>query len=150
MGFEPLLAKVFCDKVVSCFGRFGRDQRIEHDPPSVALNEGNVGEVIAPHLIDAVRHLEETVVHVELCCVAPQGRIDCVRRGLVVADIGLVLLQVPDNVTLVVLDGQMLGPSNQTAPRVFEVGFVTERQRLQYGLVGGLRSLRDRFGTRSG
>jgi hypothetical protein len=98
---------VLCDEVEGGLRRLSGDQRIEHDPASIALDERDVGQVIAAHLIDAVGDLEQPVVHVELG-VAPEARIDRIRRRLVRTDVGLVLLQVPDDVALGVPDGERI------------------------------------------
>ena len=114
------LAEVLGHEIVGRLRRLGRDQRIEHDPAGVALDEGDVGEVVAAHLVDAVVHLEQAVLHVELG-VAPQARVHRVGRGLVEADVGLVGLEVPDHVALRVLDGQRVGLADQAARGVLEV-----------------------------
>jgi hypothetical protein len=67
----------------------------------------------------------QPVLHVELA-VAPQARVDGVGRGLVEADVGLVLLEVPDHLALVVLDGERVRPADEPALRVLEVGLVIE------------------------
>jgi hypothetical protein len=51
---------------------------------ALLLEEGDVGEVLAAHLIGAVRDLEEPAFHVERG-VAPQARVDGVGRLLVEA-----------------------------------------------------------------
>ena len=119
-GDDRPLAEVLRDELVGRLGGLRGDQRIEHDPAGVALDEGDVGEVVAAHLVDAVVHLEQPVMHVELG-VAPQARIDGVGRWLVGADVSLVLLQVPDDVALGVLDRQRVGLRDQAARRVLEV-----------------------------
>src|SRR5262249_24560270 len=54
---------------------FGRDQGIDHDEPTLALDDRHVREVEAADLIDAVADLEEAMVHVEPR-VTPQAGID--------------------------------------------------------------------------
>ena len=55
----------------------GRGERVDDDPPGVAGDEGDVRQVDAAHLVDAVGHLEQSVDRVELR-LAPEAR---VHRG---------------------------------------------------------------------
>ena len=108
------LAELRGHEVVRCLGRLSRDQRIEHDPAGVTLDEGDVREVEPAHLIDAVRHLEQAVLHVELR-VAPQARVHRIGRRLVERDEFLVALQVPDDRTRGILDRERLGRTDEAA-----------------------------------
>ncbi|MDF8356526.1 hypothetical protein [Ensifer adhaerens] len=63
-------------------------------------------DIVSAHLVNTVLHFEQSIVHVELG-VAPQARIDSIRRRLVVCDEGLVLLKVPDNISVRFLYGQL-------------------------------------------
>ena len=55
-------------------GGLGRDQRIDDDQPRVALDERDVREVEAAHLVDAVGDLEQAVVGDELR-LPPEARV---------------------------------------------------------------------------
>ena len=77
------------------------------------------------------------------------------RLGLTVSGAGLsrpmyclVLLQVPDDVAVCVLDGQRLGPVDQAALGVVEVRLVVERQRCRAASGWRLWSLRWRVSDR--
>ena len=107
-GMDRSLAEMLGDQVVGRLGGFRGNQRIEHDPAGFGLHEGDVGQVIAAHLVDAVGDFEQAVQHVQLG-IAPQARIDRVRRGLVETDVGLIGLQIPDHIALGTLDGQDVG-----------------------------------------
>ncbi|MCY1219732.1 hypothetical protein D9M72_317180 [compost metagenome] len=140
-GLDRFLAKVFADQVEGGLRGLAGYQRVEHDPAGIALHEGDVGQVIAAHLVDAVRHLEQPVLHVELG-IAPQAGIDRVRGRLVQADVLLVLLHVPHGLARSVLDGELVGPCNQAALRVVEVRPVREGQGPEDLGIGAPRGLR--------
>ena len=53
--------RFFFDELHGGLAAFHAHQRIKDDPARVALDDGEVGYVIAAHLIDAVGHLEEPV-----------------------------------------------------------------------------------------
>ena len=55
-----------------------RDQRIDDDDSSRALDQSHVRQVSAPHLVEAVGHLEQALDRGQLT-LAPQTRIDGVR-----------------------------------------------------------------------
>jgi hypothetical protein len=93
---------------------------IKHDPPSVALDEGDVRDAIGSHLEDTVLHLEQAVLQVELG-IAPQARVDGVRRGRVRGDEGLEGLEVPDDVAIFRADRQRVRPQDQATRSVLEV-----------------------------
>ena len=60
------LAEFFVDELECRAGGFLGRQRVEHDPAGIALDEGDVGEVEAAHLIDLARHhFVETVGHIQ-------------------------------------------------------------------------------------
>src|SRR5688572_9819117 len=108
---------MLADEFESGGGSLAGKERVEHDPARVALDEGNVGKVVAAYLVNAVGDLEQAVLHIELC-VAPQARIDRVWRGLVQPDVAFVRLKVPNDLAVRVLDRQRIRLANQTARRV--------------------------------
>ncbi|MNM79910.1 hypothetical protein D3C81_918580 [compost metagenome] len=139
------LAQVLIGQVERSPGRFRREQRVEDDPAAVALDEGDVGDVVAAHLVDAVGDLEQAVLHVQLG-VAPQAGVDRVRCLLVRADETRVAGHVPDHPAIGVLDGQCVGFGDEAAPGVLEIALVVERQALQHRRIGGLGRLGGRLG----
>ncbi len=48
-------------------------ERVDHDPPGVAFNERDVGDVVATRLPDTGRHLEQAVNVVQLCLTPQAG-----------------------------------------------------------------------------
>ncbi|MNQ71359.1 hypothetical protein D3C85_860230 [compost metagenome] len=145
-----LLAQMLAHQFVGGLGRLGAHQRVEDDPAAVALDEGDVGEIVPAHLVDAVGDLEQAVLNVQLR-VAPQAGIDAVRRRLVQGDELLVALQVPDHLAVGVRDGQGLRLGDKAALGVFEIALVVERQRRQHRLLGDFSGLARRLGRgRSG
>src|SRR5215813_8189407 len=55
--------------------RFHREKGIDHDQSRIALQNGHVGKVDAPNLINPLDDLEEPVLMVELC-LPPEAGID--------------------------------------------------------------------------
>ena len=53
-GDDRLLAEFLGDEIERGLRGLRRDQRVDDDPAGVALDEGDVGQVIAAHLVDAV------------------------------------------------------------------------------------------------
>ncbi len=62
---RPALADLLVEEFRRGAHRFGRDQRIEHDPARLAAHEGDVGEIHPAHLVDAGNHFIEAVVVVQ-------------------------------------------------------------------------------------
>ena len=69
----------------------GRDQRVDHDHPGVALDDRHVREVHPADLVDAAGHLEQAVLGAQLR-LSPQARVHRVRALAVQVGIRL---QVP-------------------------------------------------------
>ncbi len=60
------LADFFVYEVQRCLGGFLGCQRIEHDPTRIPLDEADVGEVKAAHLVNPARYdLVEAISHVQ-------------------------------------------------------------------------------------
>jgi hypothetical protein len=72
------LAELFIDELQSRGRGLLGGQRVEDDPAGLALDEGDVGEVVSAHLVDAGHHLIEAVVHVK-DGLALEGRVDAVE-----------------------------------------------------------------------
>jgi hypothetical protein len=108
-----------------CHGcHLGGNQRVDDDDPGVALDEGDVRDVEATHLIDARHHLVQALFGGQ-GGLAPQARVNRRRRGSAEERIGLV---VPHHAAVGRLDdarGQ--GPDESTIG-VLEVRRVMERQ----------------------
>ena len=73
------LAELLVDEFERRAGGFLGGQRIEDDPAGIALDEADVGQVIAAHLVDPARHdLVEPVGHVQYG-LALQRRVDALE-----------------------------------------------------------------------
>ena len=142
---DRALAQMLADQIIGCLRGFRRNQRIEYDPSALRFNEGDVGQIVAPDLIDALGDLEQAVEHAQLG-IAPQARVDRVRRRLVEADIRLVSFQIPDDIAFGIPDGQGFRGGDEAFLGVLEVLAVTERQRIQNLLVRGLGRRRGALG----
>ena len=58
--------QLFIDKAQGRPGCFLTGEGIKHDPTFIALDEGDIGQVEAPHLVDLARHhLIEAIGHVQ-------------------------------------------------------------------------------------
>ncbi len=115
-------------------GHFRRDERIDDDHAAVALDEGHVRDVEAAHLVDAVRDLEEAVVHVQPR-LAPEARVHGgrrLRRGE-----ERVVAQAPHHPALGVPDHHLGQAGHEAAGGILEVLRVGEGQRLPRGLLTG-------------
>ncbi len=76
-------AEVFVGEVQPGTRGFRAGERVDDDPPCLAPDEGHVSDVEGADLIDAFDHFKQTVVlRVELS-LAPQARVDGVRRVFV-------------------------------------------------------------------
>ena len=82
-GLDREIAEVLFDELHGGLAAFHAHQRIKDDPARVALDDGEVGHVVAAHLIDAVGHLEEPV-DVVIYRVLPQAGVHAVGRFLVI------------------------------------------------------------------
>ena len=98
-------------------GGLGRDQRVDHDDPPLALDDVHVREVEAAQLVEAGRQLEEPGDPHQLR-LAPEVRVGA-RRRLAVEE--LVGAQVPDDAAVLVLDHGRVEGGDEPAPRLFEV-----------------------------
>ncbi|MNI27713.1 hypothetical protein D3C73_814620 [compost metagenome] len=148
-GQHRALALFLVDEGQGCLGGVWRNEGVEDDPALVALDEGDVGEIETTDLIDAVGDLVQAVLHGKLG-VAPQTGVDGIGGCLVQAYVGLVLLQIPDNVALVILDGQGVRFGDEAPLGIGEVLLVVERQAGLDGLVGPDGALGGRFGIDQG
>ena len=99
-----------------------RGQGVDQDPAGLPLDQRHVGEVVAAHLMDAGRHLEETVDSVELR-LAPQARVDARGRF---ARYERVVLRVPRGATGLPRDDDVGIAGDESSPGILEVLLVTE------------------------
>jgi hypothetical protein len=107
------------------------DQRVDDDDPRVPLDEGDVRQVQATNLVDALDDLEEAVLRHE-DGLPPQARVDGGGRVPVQEGVGLV---VPDDTPVVGTDHAGVQPAEQTSGGVVEVPGVGERKRRQHRAV---------------
>ena len=122
-------------------GRFNGDQRVDHDPTRLTADEGDVGEVVAPHLVDTIHHLEETV-HVVQLGLSPEARINAIR-SLPLDEV--VHRHIPYHVAIVSPDDESIWASDKTSSSPFEVGFVSKWKTIQYGRIGEAGDFARRF-----
>jgi hypothetical protein len=100
-----------------------RDQRIDDDDSSLTLDQSHVRQVSAPHLVDAVGHLEQALDRGQLT-LAPQTRIDGVR-GLAPHGVGE-LVDVEHDPPVGRRDHARLQPRNQPPVRILEIRTISE------------------------
>ena len=111
------------------------NEGVGDDEAGVALNDGQVGYVGAPDLVDAVRYLEEAGLHVELV-LAPQAGIDGGGR-LGSARHVLALLvevpgsQIPDHLAILVDDLASVQEGRNEA--ALGIGKVVLRPEVEHG-----------------
>ena len=115
-------------------GRRGGGERVDDDPAVGAGDEGDVGDVVAPALPDAVGHLEQPVHRVEPT-LTPQARVHRRRRLLLVAQ-EVVLGDVPRGAQRPVERSRGMG-GHQPAGGPLPVAVVVEAERGTDRLVGG-------------
>ncbi len=105
-------------------GALGGDERVDHDHARLALHESDVGDVIAPYLVDRGHDLEQAVHPVELGD-APQAwvhRVGGVRIHESVA------VHVPHGAPALVADDEPWTRRDQPTLGVLEVLVILERQ----------------------
>ena len=79
---DRLFAQMLLGKRHGGRGRLTRRERIDDDPTALALDQRDVGDIKAAQLVNAVHHLEQANMGVELR-MAPQAGVDGVGRGCV-------------------------------------------------------------------
>ncbi len=115
-------------------GGFGADQRIDDDDAGVALDEADVGQVEAAHLVDALDHLVEALLGRE-GGLPPQAGVHRRRRVTGQERVDVV---VPHDAAVGGLDDARLLRGNESPVGVVEVRGVVERQGRQVLAVCGL------------
>ena len=106
-------------------GGFRGDERIDDEHAGLALDERDVREVEAAHLVDAGNDLEQAVDRVQLR-LAPEAGVGGFRhRALEEGAVGLV---VPDHTAVGIVDDARVDPPDEAASSVVEVLGVVERQ----------------------
>ena len=108
-------------------------QHVEYHPAVVRADKGGVRHVVAPHLVDAVAHLEQARVGVELG-VAPQARVHGVR-GLGIPD-ECEVVQIPGDDPVVAGDDHTLRRFDQPPQGVLLLGLIGEIEPVVPGLIG--------------
>jgi len=108
-------------------GGFNRQQRVEHDQPVVALNNGHVGQIQATNLINAFSDLEQTSNGIELAY-TPQARVDGTRCAGLVEE--CVLAWIPDGLAICIADDTFIALDQTTLCHV-EIATVGKGQSLQ-------------------
>ena len=124
-GLDRVIAQVFLHQIEGGLGAFHRHQGVVDDPAGVALDEGDVGHVVAPDLIDAVHDLEQAVDVVELG-VAPQAGIRGVGRLFIQEGVGVLA---PGHLAALRLDLQAVRSRDQAALGVLKLAIVVEIQQ---------------------
>ena len=126
---DRLRAERLLDQSPRGGGGLLRGQRVDDDPAGLALDDRHVRDVVAAHLMDAARHLEQAVQIVELR-LAPQARVHA--RGCFAGE-ERVGRRVPDDAPFA-LDHEAVFVRDEAALRVGHVGGVVERQRRERGV----------------
>ncbi|CSC53884.1 Uncharacterised protein [Vibrio cholerae] len=54
------------NKIQRRFSRSRNGQWIKHNPSRIALYKGDVGQIVATYLINAIRHFIQAVMHIQL------------------------------------------------------------------------------------
>ncbi len=126
-------------------GGLDRQQRVHHDQPVLAFDQGHVGQVQAAYLVDAVGDLEQPGDGIELGD-APQAGVD--RCRCLALEEG-VALQVPDRFAIGI-EHRLVDAFQQAAAGVVEVSPVVEGQALQPLLVALARQVGGIVGRRLG
>jgi hypothetical protein len=105
-----------------CARRLGRSQGVDQDPAGLPLDQRHVGEVVAAHLMDTVRHLEEAVNPIELR-LAPQARVDARGR---IARHERVVPGAPRGASVLPRDDDVRISGDEPSPRILEILRITE------------------------
>ena len=137
------LAELLVDESQRRTRGFGGGQRIENDPAGVALDEADVGQVEAAHLVNASRHdFEQAPIHVEHG-LALQRRVDA--GEVLVLQQPLVAAHVPGDVARIGHDLFIRRLGDEAFFRFVKVALVGERQRRDQALAHFQRVRRRRL-----
>ncbi len=77
-GHHRLLGSVLVEELQASLGCFRGNERIDHNHTRIPFDEGDVREISASDLVNAVRNLEQARVHEELS-LSPQAGINGIR-----------------------------------------------------------------------
>ena len=94
---DRFVADVLADQRHALASTFDPGHAVDHDEPVDALDNGELRDVVATHLVDAVNHLEQATLADQLR-LPPQTRIDRIRR--VSVDV-VHRVQVEDHMTVI-------------------------------------------------
>jgi hypothetical protein len=126
------LAELLVDEFKCGAGGFLCRQRVEDDPAGIALDEADVGQIKAAHLVDPARDdLIEPVGHVE-DGLALQRRVDALE--VLALQQPLVAAHVPGHVAGIGHDLLVRRLGNEALLRFIEVALVLEGQRCRDAL----------------
>jgi hypothetical protein len=112
-------------------GGLGRRQRIDDHPAAVTLDEGDIGDVKAPHLPDPVRNLKEAMARQQLGLTPEAG----VHRGGRLALEEIIGRQVPGHLAVGALDQRVGARAQKAAIGEFKVLTIGKRQGLGNSLL---------------
>ena len=145
-----VLPQLLVHQSLGGLGALHRHEGIKDDPAGIALDESDVGHVVAPDLVDAVGDLEQAVDVVELG-IAPQAGVDSVGGvGILQEGIGVLT---PDHLAALVLQLQGFGGANEAPlgklqlPLVIKVQLVVDRLVALGGDLAGPLLLRRQGGA---
>ncbi len=130
-GDEGSFSQLPVDYSQRFLSRFHRDQRIDQDAASGALDDAHIREIIAANLINAIRNLEQPVDVVELR-LTPQTGIDACWRF---AGDEILYRAVPNYLPRGVPCHQGVISRNEPAARILELSRVSERQLRRHGRI---------------
>ena len=139
------LSQLLVDERLRCLSTFHRHQRVKHDPAAVPTHEGDVGHVVAAHLIDAIGDFKQAIDVVHLR-VTPKAWIGGVRRlGILQEAVGILA---PDDLAIFVSDFQRFRCRDQPFFRKFHFLIVVKIQQVVNVGVGFGGDVRRALGVR--
>ena len=139
------LSQLLVDERLRCLGTFHRHQQVKHDPAAVPAHEGDVGHVVAAHLIDAIGDFKQAIDMVHLR-VTPEAWIGGVRRlGVLQEAVGILA---PDDLALCVRDFQRFRCRDQPLLRKCHFLIVVKIQQIINVGVGFGGDVRRALGVR--
>ena len=131
--FHRALAQIFLHQLHGGLSAFHTHQGIEHDPAGIAFNDGQVGHVIAAHLIDTLSHFKQAVSMI-VAGILPQTGVNGIRNLLVILQECIRFLT-PDHVSRPVRQFQHFGSIDKTSSGVFILaGILKIQQGVQSGI----------------
>ena len=112
------------DKFQGGPGGFLHGQGIDDDPAGFALDEGDDGQVVTPHLVDAGSNLVQAETHVQ-DRLSLQRRVDAVEVLALQQEV--VAAQIPGHATFIILDHLVIRDGDEAMLGLFKIPLVGQR-----------------------